>query len=96
MDLYTSCSTHCDVTLNARTTLNAIRMISLYAHCWSQLDSGCAGLLSSCRISGIRRISMDMPTINTFRSVPDVLTMTWQQTSSSSSRIEKTGRGRWT
>jgi hypothetical protein len=89
MDLSTSCSTHCDVTLNALTTLNAIRMIysSLYAvPCWSQLDSlaGC-GLLRSCPISGIRRNTMTS-TINTFRSVADVITMAWQQTGSSSSR----------
>jgi len=70
MDSSTSCSTHYYVTLNAHTTLNAIRMthFSLYAHLWNRLDSG-RGLLSSCPISGIRRISMDIPTINTVWSV---------------------------
>ena len=80
MDLSTSCPIHYHVTLNARMTLNAIRMdyFWLYAHCWSQLDPG-FGLLSSCPICGIRRISMDMPTITTFQSVTDDLTMTWRQ-----------------
>jgi hypothetical protein len=64
MDLSTSCSTHCHVILNARTTLNVIRMIyfSRYAHCWSQSELDLTfGLPSSCPISGVSRISMNMP-----------------------------------
>ena len=74
MDLSTSCSTHCHVILNARTTLNVIRMIyfSRYAHCWSQPELDLTFGFLSYPISGIRRISMDMPTITTFRSVTDL------------------------